>query len=261
MKYIETTALTDIPGRLLSPEDTFNFRCHPEISCFNRCCRNLKLFLHPYDIIRLKQHLGISSGEFIEAYTDVVLRDGHFFPDVMLQMADNPERTCPFLTDAGCRVYPDRPQTCRAFPVEHGLYYDAKTDQTRRVHFFRPPDFCRGGNEDAPWTIKSWETDQAAAFYNQMTMMWADLLRHFQSDPFEGAGPESQKAKMAFMAAYNMDAFREFVLDSTFLKRYRIKTELRLKVKTDDVALLKLGMAWIRLFTLGQPSREIRPKK
>jgi Fe-S-cluster containining protein len=269
MKIVETNDLSDIQsdsqsnirGRMLNASDTFEFRCHPGVSCFNLCCRNLNFFLNPYDVIRLKQNLGISSSEFIEQYTDIIMRPGHHFPDVLLRMADNEEKTCPFLTADGCRVYSDRPHTCRAFPVEHGLYYDAAKNHTRLVHFFRPPDFCQGRHEKTVWTLSSWEADQEAAFFNQMTVRWAEVARLFQNDPFEGQGPNGQKGKMAFMAVYNIDAFRDFVLTSSFLKRYKVKSQLRMKLKSDDVAVLKLGMAWIKMFLFGLKVGEITLKK
>jgi uncharacterized protein len=261
MKIIETDDLTMVRGRMLAETDTFTFMCHAGLTCFNQCCRNLNLFLYPYDILRLKKNLNISSDRFIETHTDIVVRPGHHFPDVLLRMADNDQKTCPFLTESGCRVYPDRPHTCRAFPIEHGVFYDAKTDRSRQVYFFRPPNFCQGRLETVSWTVKNWESDQAAAFYTTMTLQWAELMRLFQNDPWGGEGPGGCQGKMAFMAAYNMDAFREFILTSSFLQRYSIKPELRLKVKTDDLALLKLGMAWIKLFLFGVRTGEIGIKK
>jgi hypothetical protein len=111
------------------------------------------------------------------------------------------------------------------------------------------------------WTISSWEADQEAAFFNQMTVRWAEVARLFQHDPFEGQGPDCQKGKMAFMAVYNIDAFRDFALNSSFLKRYKVKSQLRMKIKSDDVAVLKLGMAWIRMFLYGLNVNEITLKK
>lgn len=269
MKIVETQDLSELRsdsqsgsrGCLINGSDTFEFRCHPGVSCFNLCCRNLNFFLNPYDVIRLKQSLGLTSAEFIEKHTDIIVRPGHHFPDVLLRMADNAEKTCPFLTEAGCGVYPDRPYTCRAFPVEHGLYYDAGKNQTRLVHFFRPPDFCQGRHEKTAWTPGAWEADQEAAFYNQMTVRWAEVARLFQNDPFEGQGPNGQKGKMAFMAVYNIDAFRDFVLNSSFLKRYKVKPTLRMKIKSDDVAVLKLGLAWIKMFLFNIKVSEISVKR
>ena len=51
-------------------KSTFRFACHPGVSCFTQCCRKLDLFLYPYDIIRLKKRLGISSEEFLDKSFD-----------------------------------------------------------------------------------------------------------------------------------------------------------------------------------------------
>jgi hypothetical protein len=56
---------------------------------------------------------------------------------------------------------------------------------------------------------------------------------------------------MAFMAAYNIDGFRTFIFESTFLQRYKVKTELLRKMKNDDVTLMKFGFDWIRFFIWG----------
>jgi len=150
MKYVDTEKIEKLPGRRLQKGDTFAFRCHPEVACFNRCCRNLNLFLYPYDVLRLKNNLGLTSGQFLDDYVDVVLRPGAFFPEVLLRMAENEEKTCPFLTTQGCSVYPDRPDTCRTFPVEQGNLYDAGTGKSRLVHFFRPPRFLPGAARIRP---------------------------------------------------------------------------------------------------------------
>ena len=63
---------------------------------------------------------------------------------------------------------------------------------------------------------------------------------------------------MAFMASYNMDAFRGFVFESSLLKRYKIKTDLLKKIQRDDVALMLFGFDWIKLFVWGVPSKKIR---
>ena len=91
-----------------------------------------------------------------------------------------------------------------------------------------------------------------------MTIRWADLKRLFQSDPWGAEGPYGPKGKMAFMAAYNMDQFRSFVFDSTFLKRYRVKADLIKKLRFSDTALLTFGFEWIRVFIWNQPSKVMR---
>ncbi len=258
MKYVDTQDIDSLPGRRISPDDTFKFRCHPDIGCFNRCCRNLNLFLYPYDVIRLKQRLGLTSEEFLDRYVDIVLRASNFFPDVLLSMSDNAEKTCPFLSDAGCLVYPDRPDACRSFPLEQGAFYNARAKKNETVYFFRPPDFCKGQHEDVQWTPETWVRDQAAEDYHKMTLMWSDLRRLFQDDPWQGEGPGGSRGKMAFMAIYNMDGFKNFVFKSTFLKRYKVKSAVLKKLQTDDVALMKFGFEWVRFYLWGIRGRNIR---
>lgn len=258
MKSIDPDEIDRLPGIPLTQTDTFRFRCHRDLSCFNQCCRNLNLFLYPYDVLRLKKGLGMDSDQFLEAHVDVVLREGDFFPDVLLRMADNASKICPFLSESGCRVYPDRPDTCRTFPVEHGLLIKERPGESARVSFFRPPDFCQGQHEDQTWTLDTWADDQEAAMYNRMTARWAEVKALFQNDPWGPEGLNGARGKMAFMAAYNIDRFREFVFASSFLKRYRVKKGLVKKLRASDRELLLFGYEWIRYFVWGIPSKHIR---
>lgn len=249
MRIIDIENIDRLPGIRLAADTTFSFRCHPGVACFNRCCRNLNLLLYPYDILRLKDRLNMSSDQFLDRHTDIVLRDTDCFPEVLLRMSSHGERTCPFLTQAGCSVYPDRPDTCRTFPVEQGTLYHAESQATELVHFYRPPDFCLGQYEKKTWTIQSWIKDQDAELYNQMTVRWSTLRRLFQTNPWSSQGPTGPKAKMAFMATYNLDQFRKFVFKSTFLQRYKVKSARLKKIKKDDVELMKFGFEWIK-FTI-----------
>ena len=260
MKYIDLNEIDKLPGRRLEKNDTFNFRCYPEIACFNRCCRNLNLFLYPYDIVRLKKKLNVTSDIFLEKYVDIVLRPSNFFPEVLLSMADNPEKTCPFLKPSGCSVYPDRPDACRTFPVEQGVLYDARQDKPETIHFFRPPDFCLGQHENTVWTPRTWSDDQDAAVYHEMTARWSELKGLFQTDPWGSEGADGPRAKMAFMATYNMDQFREFLFKSTFLKRYKVKPKVLNRIHSSDTELMKFGFQWVKFYVWGIPSKDLRLK-
>jgi Fe-S-cluster containining protein len=259
MKSVDIKDIDALPGRRLEKNERFDFRCHAGLGCFNKCCRNLNLFLYPYDVIRLKNQLNISSGEFIDRHTEVVLRPGNHFPDVLLRMADNDEQTCPYLSDEGCTVYPDRPDACRTFPVEQGILV-GETGKHEPVYFFRPPDFCEGQYETHPFTIDTWAKDQDAVTYNAMTVLWSEIKGLFMADPWGPEGPSGQRAKMAFMAAYNVDSFRGFVFESSFLKRYSVKPEIKQKIKRNDTEMMKFGFDFIKVMFFGRSSTRIRLK-
>ncbi|SCY53291.1 YkgJ family cysteine cluster protein [Desulfoluna spongiiphila] len=258
MKQVKTETIDNLEG-LIGTGETFRFRCHDGLACYNRCCRNLNLFLSPYDVLRLKQGLGLSAGDFIDRYTDAVLRDGKALPELLLRMNDNEEATCIFLSEAGCTAYAHRPDTCRTFPCEHGIYYNADGAK-ERVLFLRPPSFCEGIHDPRELTPEAWQKDQNAENHNAMNELWGEVEALFSGNPWGAEGPQGQRAKMAFMAAYNVDDFREFIFGSSFLKRCKIKNDLKMKLRRDDVAVMKFGFEWIRVFLFGLPSKTIKMK-
>jgi hypothetical protein len=144
--------------------------------------------------------------------------------------------------------------------MEYGVIYDAAIKKDKLVYFFRPPDFCLGPDENEEWNVSSWTQDQDAVLYQKMTMRWTELKRLFQGDPWGTEGPEGPKAKMAFMATYNIDRFREFVFNSSFTKRYKVKSAILKKIQNDDGELLKFGFDWVKLFLWGIKSKKIRPR-
>lgn len=147
-------------NRILLEKDTFRFECHPGVACFTRCCRNADMYLYPYDIIRMKERLGISSDEFLKKHTISAFRDNKYFPSLMLKMSDDEEKSCPFLSDKGCTVYEDRPFSCRAYPLERAV---ARLDDGygRLVQYFiANHSHCFGHMESREWTVREWTEDQ-----------------------------------------------------------------------------------------------------
>jgi hypothetical protein len=55
-----------------------------------------------------------------------------------------------------------------------------------------------------------------------------------------------------------MDEFRKFIFQSSFLKRYKVKTLILKTLEKDDVELMKFGFSWVKLFLFGIQSKQIR---
>ena len=72
-------ALAEMKNRILKEadrlklDDCFKFECRPGIACFNKCCGDVNIFLSPYDVLRLKNQLGMSSGDFLDKHTQMAL--------------------------------------------------------------------------------------------------------------------------------------------------------------------------------------------
>jgi hypothetical protein len=55
-----------------------------------------------------------------------------------------------------------------------------------------------------------------------------------------------QTKKMFFLVSYNLDKFREFVFESSFLDRYEVDESTLNRIKDDEIELLKLGLKWLK---------------
>lgn len=95
----------------LNADDKIQFNCHKGIACFNACCKNIDITLTPYDIVRLKNRLGMTSYEFLPTRTTRFDMDAHGVSGVKLRTQKG-SSACQFLTEDGCSVYPDRPMAC-----------------------------------------------------------------------------------------------------------------------------------------------------
>ncbi|WP_321494694.1 YkgJ family cysteine cluster protein [uncultured Desulfobacter sp.] len=246
-------------NRVLLGPNTFQFACHKDVPCFTRCCHNADMYLYPYDVVRMKQNLNMTSEEFLVAHTTTAIRDMPTFPNVMLKMSDRNGNPCTFLTEKGCTIYPDRPYSCRAYPLEPAIYGDA--DGSMHVQYYvMHHDYCKGHDEDKTWTAKAWMADQEMDPYLEPNNGWARIAGRLQADSFRSRDIDvnSPPMKMAFMAAYNMDTFRRFVFESSFLSRYNVPDRQLDAVKHDDRELLMLGLSWIERILFGDgPLEEI----
>ena len=132
----------DVEQEALSLESAFHFHCHQGLACFNQCCRTPTIILSPYDLLRLKNFLGITSGEFLQRYTLTVTEEFSNLPLVFLDPYRSPGGGCPFVGAGGCTVYAHRPAACRLFPLTMGsrLTPEGVVD----YYFCRRLDYCRG---------------------------------------------------------------------------------------------------------------------
>ena len=73
-----------VQPRELTLESRFQFRCHNNIACFNACCQSIDITLTPYDILRLKRRLRMSSKEFVARYTVPFEMDAHGMPGLKM---------------------------------------------------------------------------------------------------------------------------------------------------------------------------------
>lgn len=204
----------------------------------------------PYDIIRVKKALGITSGEFLDKYTVIVGKEKQLIPMVFLKMNDDDKR-CPFVSEKGCSIYEDRPWPCRMYPL------DMDSDGMFRI--IADPDKCKGLGEDEKVRISDWLVEQGIVPYDRNLTYFAEI-----TNPLRATQPEIENPKidkMIFMALYNLDRFRDFVFESSFLDRFEVDDVTIEKIKRSDEELLKFGYNWIKFGVFGQILFKVKDQK
>ena len=229
----------------LSLNTPFKFRCHPGVRCFTKCCRGINIVLTPYDIIRLKNRLNLSSEEFLAIYTDPQILEKTDLPIVTLKMLDDAEQSCPFVREDGCIVYTDRPTTCRYYPLGVASLSHREDADNDGFYFFVHEPHCLGFEEDTHWTVLEWRKDQDVDMHDEINAEWSDLVVRKRSFPPNIKLTDESK-KMFFLVNYNIDKFRQFVFESTFLERYDIDKQAIEEINKDEFALLKFGLRWLK---------------
>lgn len=242
--------------RRLSADDTFQFECGPHVPCFTECCAKLELMLTPYDCLRLKNRLGITSAEFLDTYAIVRWRTAHGLPEVLLNMEPEGERRCPFVTPRGCSLYEDRPAACRIYPLGRASTSHPMDGSRREFYFTVREAHCRGFEETRLWTVREWLSDQGLEEYNRLN----DLLMELYVLKSRGrAVPlEEKHVQMFFMACYNTERFRDFIFNSPFLQRFEVDEPLVKALESNDTALLEFAFRWLRFALFREPALALK---
>jgi Fe-S-cluster containining protein len=236
--------------RQLATGETFNFICHPDLECFTDCCRDLELALTPYDVLRLKNTLHLKSSDFLDRYVIVEKGEQDIFPRLYLAMVDDGRASCPFVTAAGCTVYDSRPGACRTYPL--GRAVSQRADNSRNeLHVLLSEAHCRGHNAtDAQrFTAASWTDDQELALYNEFNDLLLPLLQHEQVK--QGRRLNSKQTDLFIMALYDLDVFRDFLLQPNCKSSAAPPERLR-SMAESDTALLRFGIGWLHSALFGE---------
>jgi Fe-S-cluster containining protein len=246
--------LKDAPR--FTEKDTFRFSCHKGLSCFTQCCADVTIFLTPYDVLRMKRSLGVSSEEFLARYTLVPFSKDQRLPVVVLKMNEDEGKRCPFVTDQGCGIYNDRPWSCRMYPMGLASPKESACPGQQEFYFLMEEEHCKGFAAGEELTVREWLENQGIVEYNEMGEYFKEITLHDALRKGEILDPE--KMEMYYLGCYDLDKFRRFVFESRFLQYFDIEPEIVEKVRTDDVELMKLAFQWLKFALFNERTMKIR---
>jgi Fe-S-cluster containining protein len=242
----------DKTKKIIAKKNSFQFKCHPGVSCFLACCSNVDLLLYPYDILRLKITLGLRSADFLNQYVRVCEGSHPYFPGLKLRLLETYGNPCPFLGKKGCGVYADRPSACRTYPLERAVERKGNSTLLSSVYFLTQHPWCHGHNEINSYTLDKWEREQDLHEWNLQNEHWAEIDAFFASNPWSGEGKAGPMQQLAFMVCYNIDAFRQYTRTHCLLDGYVLTKLERRKIETDDSLLLVFGYKWLETILGGR---------
>jgi hypothetical protein len=203
----------------------------------------------------MKNALHLSSGAFLSAYTVAMIGDNGL-PVVVLKMREDPEKSCPFVTDRGCSIYSDRPWACRIYPLKPES--TKITEKAGKAYYsVMAVPFCRGLRSETVHGLSAWIEQQGIPVYHEMEALFKKITTNERLVQEKITNKKIQE--MVYMACYDLDRFRRFVTESTFLERFDVEPEAVERLKTDDTALYRFAIQWLEYGLLAQHVLKVRP--
>jgi len=236
---------------LLSDEDVVRFRCHTGIPCFNACCRHADVTLAPYDVLRLQRRLRMSSEAFLQQHTVPFQLDADGVPGIKLRTGN--DGACLLLDgDSGCTVYEDRPTVCRYYPVALLNMREQDACGARQSYALVKETHCRGHEESREVTLRDYRREQGVDDYDGFNRAWYELILKKRSGGPAVGRPNAMSLQLFFMASFNFDMLRRFVLSDSFKAAYDLPEATYAEVAEDDLSLMRLGNRLMRQALFGE---------
>ncbi len=249
----DTPQTSPVAPEMLSGAAPLQFRCERGIACWNACCSNIDLALTPYDILRLKERLGLSSSEFLAQYTLPYELEKDGIAGVKLKPAAG-GTACPFMREQGCGIYEHRPTACRYYPL--ALLSLRKENEARDQSSYAlvREAHCLGHGRGPARPIEAYREEQGIPHGDEAAHGWRELILKKKSLGPAIGKPSKRSLELFFMVCYDLDRFRNFVASEGFGALYDLPAEELRLVLTDDPALLQFGFRFLRQVLFGESS-------
>ena len=245
------TQQVGVEPRKYTLDSKFTFACQKGMKCYTHCCSDLNIILTPYDILRMKNRLGLTCDQFLAVYTKPEMLVRTKLPVVRMQMLDDEQKSCPFVTPEGCAIYEDRPLSCRYYPLGMASFREQEIQPFGEDFYVMVREaHCLGFESDKEWTVKEWRKDQGVEPYDEINKGWMEFMLRKKSFGFQAELSEQSRA-MFFMVSSNVDRLKRFIFESSFLDKYDVTKETLEQIQTDEIALLKFGFDWLQSALFG----------
>ena len=119
--------------------------------------------------------------------------------------------------------------------------------------------FCRGLDVEKKGVLSDWIEAQGIPVYQEMELPFKAISTNERLTKEKITNSKIQD--MYYMACYDLDRFRRFVLESTFLERFDVPQQQEVeRLKTDDEALYRFALNWLEYGLLAQHVLKVKPE-
>ena len=109
---------------------------------------------------------------------------------------------------------------------------------------------CLGFNENNTQTVREWIEHQGLPIYNEHNDLLMDLIS--LKNRLRTGSLDLKSAHIFHLALYDLDSFRLQIFDNDLLDELQLEQDKIETIKTDDVALLRFAIAWVKRELFGQ---------
>jgi hypothetical protein len=160
------------------------------------------------------------------------------------------------VSDHDIRPVPCDPRAFCAFVPGDPRRDESLAHDTDEFRLIVGDDFCYGLKEPKEWILEDWLEDQGFIAYDNMNVMF-DQITGTEAG-WKETVPDTSVIDMFFMTAYNIDKFRKFIFESTFLDHFEVDQATQDRIRVDDQELLKFGFKWLKFGLLGEKTMTLR---
>lgn len=243
----------------LTLDSEIRFHCHKGVSCFNACCRNIDITLTPYDILRLKRRMNMSSPEWVSRYTLPFPMDAHEMPG--LKPVTKPgSNECVFLGEEGCGVYADRPAACRYYALGQIGVKRQGGDKVDDMFFLVKEEHCKGHEEPRTLSVRDCLEEQGIGEYDEASREWRDIvLKKSSSGPTIGK-PSPRSMQLFDMCSYDIDSFRRFFQSPGLAEIFELGDEEKQSLLEDEDRLFNFACRFLKQILFGETTIDVNPQ-
>ena len=172
----------------ISGDEVVQFRC----TMSGNCCRNMEIFLNPYDILQLTTVLNKATGD--------IIRDDLIFLKGKEQLFSRPVLkgarlgTCTFNKERKCTIHPSRPLSCRLFPL-------ARVNQE---FYLQETDYCLGIRQDYKQSLAEYLKQEESQEWLSLSEACHQVIREGE-ESLKGVDPDPFLIRLIELMLYDYD--------------------------------------------------------